>query len=150
LPQRSKAAHIAARAAGCSGVVALWSRYMRVHDTKKSATYATYRIERTGNPPAPDASNPKELAIHCGMRAKRSAGIPGFRGAGIGPRPVRPIATRHLKAPRGSNVKRATTAAKCATETRARNACKVGTVELRNRLIVEGRFHRLAAPILVE
>jgi len=63
-------------------------------------------------------------------------GLPGFRGASVGPRPLRPIATRHLKAPRGSQSQASHKRRQCATGMRARNARKAGNVELQNRLIV--------------
>jgi hypothetical protein len=51
---------------------------------------------------------------------KAPPGLPGFRGASVGPRPLRPIAARHLKAPRGSQSQASHKRRQCATGMRAR------------------------------
>jgi hypothetical protein len=55
-------------------------------------------------------------------------GLPGFRGASVGP--LRPIATRHLNAPRGSQSQASRKCRQCAPGISAKNARKVGNVEL--------------------
>jgi hypothetical protein len=69
------------------------------------------RHERNPQPPQIIESReqatrlPLMLAIQKSLQSivayvlKDPPGLPGFRGASIGPRPLRSIATRHLKAP---------------------------------------------------
>ncbi len=65
-------------------------------------------------------------------------GLPGFRGASIGPRPLRPIATRHLKAPRGSQSQAGRKRRQCAPGIARQECAQGGTrrIARKIRLIV--------------
>jgi hypothetical protein len=67
---------------------------------RKSAISATYRVERTGNPPAPSAGNPKGLQSNGAYVLEGPPGSSGIAEPGLGSRPLRLIATLLLGAAR--------------------------------------------------